>query len=349
MRPSQAWLRRPAGLVAPAVLTLLVCAGTALPAHAGDDAKDGLFALTPSSAGPQRPYFDLIAPPGRTARDTVIVSNETSTTQRLRISVSNGVTAANSGSAYRSVPGRCTGVSCWVTGLPATVTLAPGERRALSFRVSVPAGTPPAQYLSGITAQSAAPPATVAAGSNGRASAKAVIVRQVTVGVAVTAGTLTQMRTALTLWRVSAGWTGSRPRLFIPVYNSGQTFARARGTVSCGPHGGHGRHRTYDVVVNTVLPGGGAVLPVNAPGLRAGTLACAVRLRDAAGRPVTWTGDVELRSPSREETARTGEGDFMSLPLGTVPTWAIVLMILGTLTLAALVVLIVLRRRQPRI
>ena len=127
--------------------------------------------------------------------------------------------------------GRCTGAGCWVSGLPATVTLAPGARRVLAFTVAVPRRTPPGQYLVGITAESATRPRAVRVGSNGAASASIIILDKATVGVAVTVGRLSRLRTALVIPEVSAWWIGSTPRLYIPVRNTGQAFARATGQV----------------------------------------------------------------------------------------------------------------------
>ncbi len=341
--------RRPhaADLAALAVLVTAAGAATAVPARADGGLGTGPFGLKPSttSAGRKRPYFDLTVAPGTATRDTVIISNPGRRTERLRLTVSRGVTAANSGSAYESVPGPCSGAGCWVTGLPATVTLAPHERRALTFRVRVPAGVQDGQYLTGITAEAAVRPGAVRLGSNGAASAKAIIVRQVTVGVAVTVGALARMKTTLVIPTVSAGWIGTEPRLYIPVRNVGQTFAEARGTASCRARD---RNHTYHVVMHTVLPGTDAVLPINAPGLSSGSLPCTVRLRDGAGPPVVWSGLVQLRSPPRQKIIHTGNGAYTALPEQSVPFWAILLMALGTLILAALLALIVLNRRQRR-
>jgi len=89
-------------------------------------------------------------------------------------------------SGYQPARRRCAGPGCWVSGLPSAVTVAPGASKALRFRVRVPRGTRPAQYLSGITAQLSAHRRAVRVG--GRHSARAVIIDQVTVGVAVTIG-----------------------------------------------------------------------------------------------------------------------------------------------------------------
>jgi WxL Interacting Protein, peptidoglycan binding domain len=328
-----------------AVLAFLAGAGTAASAHAGGAQGTNRFGLTPSSEGRPRPYFNLIVSPGHLVHDTAIIANQESRTQRLKISISRGVTATNSGSAYQNTTGTCTGASCWVTGLPPTVTLPPRARKVLTFDVAVPANTTPAQYLTGITAEPADRPSPVKVGSNGQASAKAIIVGQITVGVAVTVGSLSHMKTALTVSPVSAGWIGRTPRLSIPVNNPGQTFARAKGTITCSRGG---THHTYGVIMQTVLPGGSAALPINAPGLDSGSAQCTVHLHDGTGHAIVWSGIVNLPSRTQTKIIHTGDGAYTALPDNTVPPWAIALMAIGTLILAALLALLTLRHRQRR-
>jgi hypothetical protein len=342
VRPTRAGTR---SLAALALLAALAAPGTAVAAGAGSDVGTGQFGLTPlpSAAGQQRSYFSLTVAAGRVARDTAVISNQSRATERLLVTISRGVTAVNSGSGYQGLDRRCTGPSCWVTGLPARVTLGPGASQTLPFRVAVPAGTRSAQYLAGITAQSAARPRPVRIGSGQHASAKAVIIDQVTVGVAVTVGRLSQLRTAVVIRPVTGAWIGSLPRLSIPVRNPGQTFARATGTLSCRTGA---RRRTYPVIMNTVLPGTGAVLSVNALGLKTGSTPCTVRLRDNAGHLDTWSGIVRLPPRVLTRTYHPAKGVYVSLPESTIPPWAIALMIMGALIIGCLLVPMV-RRRMP--
>ena len=336
--------RWPAG-ASLAILALVAAMAVPGPAHAAGGPAAELFGLTPSPApgGQPRQYFSLTVAPGRSHQDTAIISNDGTSTERLKVTVSRGATAGNSGSAYEGVAGRCTGTSCWLAGLPRTVTLGPGVREILPFRVAVPPGTRPAQYLAGITAESAIVPRSVIIRSNGRTAARAVIISKVTVGVAVTVGRLSRMRTLVRISPVSAGWIGSTPRLSIPVRNVGQTFARATGNISCLAGG---RRRSYQVIMETVLPGDGAVLPVNAPGLSSGHLPCRVRLRDGTGSTVAWSGIVNLRNRKVTRTYHLSKGVYVSLPQATVPPWTVALIVIGALILASLLGLLLVRRRQ---
>ena len=94
--------------------------------------------------------------PGQAATATIVVTNLADKTQTLALGRALGITAGNGGTAYTPAAGRCSGPSCWVTGLPSRVTLPAGDRELLAFTVRVPPNTPPGQYLSGIAAESAA-------------------------------------------------------------------------------------------------------------------------------------------------------------------------------------------------
>jgi hypothetical protein len=330
-----------------AVLALLAAVAVPAGAQAASISPpvSGPFGLipTPTAAGQPRSYFQLTIAPGGSAVDTAIISNEGTRTQRLKVTVSKGVTAANSGSAYEGLIGPCQGTSCWVKRLPHTVTLAPGARKMFAFRVTVPRWTRPGQYLAGITAESAVRPRSVVVGSNGHAQARAIIIDEVTVGVAVTVGDRSRLRTALAISPVSAGWIGYTPRLYIPVHNPGQTFVRATGRISCLSAG---RRHSYKVFMSTVLPRGGAVLPVNAPGLVSGPTPCAIRLNDGTGVPVTWSGVVNVPPRVITKTYHPAKGVYVSLPEQTVPPWAIALMVIGGLTLTSLLAVLIQSRRR---
>jgi hypothetical protein len=328
---------------------LALLAAAAIPASAQaasvSSPVSGPFGLipTPTAAGEPRPYFQMTITPGGSAVDTAIISNEGTKPERLKVTVSKGVTAENSGSAFEGITGLCGGTSCWIKRLPHTVTLAPGARKIFAFRVIVPRWTRPGQYLAGITAESAIRPRSVIVGSNGHSQARAIIIDEVTVGVAVTVGDRSRLRTALAISPLSAGWIGSTPRLYIPVRNPGQTFVRATGRISCTSAG---RRHSYRVFMSTVLPRGGAVLPVNAPGLVSGPTPCAIRLNDGTGVPVTWSGVVNVPPRVITRTYHPAKGVYVSLPEQTVPPWAIALIVIGGLTLTSLVAVLIQSRRR---
>jgi hypothetical protein len=274
----------------------------------------------------------------------VIITNGGKRPERLRISRATGVTAANGGSAYTAVFRRCAGVGCWLHRLSRTVTLPAGIAEAIGFSVTVPAGTPPGQYLAGIAAELAAVPRALVVGSHGRATAKAIIVDQIIVGVAITVGPLSSLTSRLRIAGAAGQFVFRTPRLNIDLRNMGQMFAPAAGTASCDSAG---RHYLFRVFAGTVLPHERATIAVNAPGVGPGTaLRCVLRLRYGRGQVARWSGMIMMPNVPGARIVHTGSGAYSVLPIGGVPLWAIALMVRGALVLAVLVALLVNRRRQ---
>ena len=336
------------GLGAAVVVAALAILTPALPAVAVGAGGNGQFGLTPvpDSTGRVAPYFTLTVAAGESAAATALISNLGQVTEELKISRATGVTASNGGSAFSRSFQACSGTGCWVSGLPGKVTLPAGAAEKLTFMVRVPAGTPPGQYLAGITAEAAVTPPSVQVGSNGKATARAIIIEQVTVGVAVTVGLLSRMTTRLQIPGVSGQAIGPTARLNIEVANTGQTFAHGTGTASCTAAG---RPRSFAVYASTVLPHDQAVIAVNAPGLPEGaTMSCAVWLGYGKGLTVRWAGLVSVPAPPRTRIVHTGPGAYSVVPNGGIPAWAVALLVVGVLVLAAMVA-VLLRLRRGRV
>lgn len=337
---------RPAAALA---LAALAIATSALPAAAVGAGGNGSFSLTPApdSDGKAVPYFTMTVAAGHSASAIVIVSNLGHETEKLKLSPSTGLTAANGGSAFSPTFRSCAGVGCWVTGLPVTVTLPAGTGERLRFTVHVPPGTTPGQYLAGLSAEPASRPQPVRVGSNGKSQAQGVIVEQVTVGVAVTVGSLPQLITRLQIPGVSGTAVGKTARLNILLRNTGQTFAHGTGTASCTVAG---KRRSFAVFASTVLPGDHAVIAVNAPGVPEGPrVPCTVRIDYGSRLTASWSGSVTVPVPPRTRIIHTGPGAYAVIPSGGVPPWAIALISVGVLALAAAAALLLqLRRRATR-
>jgi hypothetical protein len=333
------------------VLSALTLALGLLPiASAGAIGSGGQagFGVSPSQLpnGQARSYFTESVGPGHSGTDTAMIANRGSKSVILAISASTGTTAANSGSSYYDSFKPCLSAGCWVSGLPTTLTLSPGETSAVPFTVTVPAGTPTGQYLAGITAKPAVAPAPVIVGSNGRSTAQAVIVDEVTVGVAVNVGDPSQFVSSLRIDTVTSGAVATLPRLFVHMHNGGQTFLKSHGAATCTDTG---HHVTFPVTSDTVLPSGAAVLVVNAPGLGFGSVAqCRVVLAYGTGLTATWTGAVTMPAAiTPPKTVHVGPGDYAQVPTQKTSVWIIVLIAVGALVLLVLLgILVVLRRRR---
>jgi hypothetical protein len=328
-------------------------AATAAPAASAVRAQSGVaapgasqFTLAPAPAanGALRPYFILSIAPGRSAEDVIMFGNRGSTAQDYRVGVTAGRTAANSGSAYGGLSGHCVGPACWVSGLPRTVTLAPNTQEEIRFQVAVPASARPGQYLAGITATPEQAPEPVTLGTHGHASTTVIVVSRVIIGVALTVGRLSALRTEINITGVTAAWIDSIVRLGVDIRNRGQRFTKGAGGLSCALGG---VSRRYPVIMDTVLPGDAAALQVNGDGMRAGNWVCTVRIKDSGGRIDTWSGVVTVPASVPAATRPIANGDYVAPPGDTMPSWAIVLMVLGGLILFSLWALI-LRRSHDR-
>jgi hypothetical protein len=343
-------MNQPIRRLAAAVVVAAVAVVTqTLPAAAAPAGGNGQFGLTPvpDSAGRVAPYFMLTMAAGESVTDTALLSNERQAAETLKLSRATGVTAANGGSAFNREFQACSGTGCWVGGLASEVTLPAASVEEFPFTVRVPAGTPPGQYLAGLSMEAATPPPSVRVGSNGKATARAIIIERVTVGVAVTVGELSRMTTRLRIPDVTGEAIGPTARLNMELANTGQTFAHGTGKASCTAAG---KSHSFAVYAATVLPHDQAVIAINAPGLPEGaTMPCAVWLAYGNGLIARWAGLVTVPAPPSARVVHTGSGAYSVLPDNGIPAWAIALIVIGGLALAALALLLLRLRRPGRV
>jgi hypothetical protein len=327
-----------------------IAAGPARPAAAATSATaatpvTGQFGLAPAPGanGQPRGYFQLSVRPGGSARDLVVIGNPSAQTQKIRLGTADGLTATNSGSAYGPLESNCAGTSCWVIGVPGTVTLAPHSRAEVRFEVDVPKGTKPAQYLTGIAATLAQAPKPTPVASSTHGTAQVVVVPRVVIGVAVTVGQLNKLQVKTAVTGVTAGWVDGVVRLSVQVKNTGQRFTKGTGTMSCS---NGGDNRSFSVAMDTVLPGQGAGLQVNGTGMHQGTWQCLVRMKEGDGGTASWTGAVTVSSTQPAKTKRVGPSAYEAPGGGGIPAWAIALMVLGGLILFSLWAVLLRRQRN---
>ena len=335
-------------IVAVTAAVLAVTAGAAVPALASEMPGPGPFMVAPAltASGQARPYFQLSAASGGSARDVVAFSNIGSSTERLRVGVANGLTATNSGSAFGALGRDCAGIACWVIGLPPTITLAPHTQEEVEFQVNVPHGTPPAQYLAGITATPETATQPTPQGSSAHGSTTVTIVPRVVISVAVTVGSLSALRVDTNVTGITAGWVDGIPRLTVRVHNAGQRFTKGTGKLSCTAGGST---RQYPLDMDTVLPGQSAGLAINGRGMSQGTWQCSARLKETGGSTARWTGKLGVpdSQPAKTQRVSSGAGSAAYVaPSGGIPGWAIGLMVLGGLLLVTLWVLFLRRGRN---
>jgi hypothetical protein len=338
-----------AALLAVAGLTVTVSpAEAAVAPTSSAPPAPGTFSVAPAltADGQARPYFQLSAAAGRSVLDVVAFGNTGQQTEVLRVGVTDGVTATNSGSAFGPLTSNCAGIACWVTGLPGTVTLAPHTQEEIEFEVKVPDGTRPAQYLAGITATPASVAVPAPVKNSGHGATQVTIVPRVVIGVAVTVGDLASLRTRTAVTGVTSGWVDGMVRLTVHVRNTGQRFAKGSGNLVCGT--GSVEH-TFGLSMDTVLPGQGAGLPVNGTGLGQGSWRCTAQVKDSGGGTDTWAGAVTVASTRPAATKRVGRDDYVAPDSPGIPVWAVVLMVLGGLILVSIWAVFLHRERDKRL
>lgn len=325
-------------LTAACAIAWTVFAGAATGARAGSFA--GGFAAAPVGAGASG-YFSLKLPPGKGVIRTVRISNLSATPQTLDLYAVQGVTSPSSGDVYTGRPGRCTAAACWITGLPARLTLAAGQARDVAFTVHLSAAATPGQYLAGVAVQ----PSDTTASSLGP-GARSVIVHEVVVGVAVTTGSYRSSQ--LSVSAVTGAQIGGASGIAVTETNRGRQFEHPSGTVTLV---GHGVRRSFALRSGTVLPGGRATLSVVTRHVAPRSYRAQVTLTyDGGARTAHWRGRVAIPAPrpvpitAVNQSVRTPA--VVQRPAGSSPILLVGIGLAGALVVAA--ALLLLRRRRGR-
>ncbi|MHB1988015.1 MAG: WxL protein peptidoglycan domain-containing protein [Acidimicrobiales bacterium] len=290
-------------------------------------------------------YFQLSLAAGASTTQHIVVSDASRNPETIKLSASEGTTAPNSGVAYKDAFRPCSGTACWVKGIPPTVSLGPGQTKRIAFEVTVPPRTVDSQYLAGITAQPSNAPPPIIVGKRGAATARAIVIDQITVGVAVTVGPLALLRSALSIPGVKATSVGATPRLLVDVRNIGQRFTSAKGSAVCTTAG---RSRSFAIYVGTILPSQAANVPVNVVGLAASSLQhCAVSVPVGTTR-ASWHGTLRISSLKVPREYHIGPGVYATLPPQKFPRWAVYAIAGGGALFIVLVFMLVLMIRRSR-
>jgi hypothetical protein len=295
-----------------------------------------------SAAVAHSSYFRLRVGPGRAARQALIVANPQPYACKVTLRPAYGQTATNSGDTYPpAAPGHhCVETSCWLSGLPRTLTVPARTRRTVSFVISVPARAHPGEYLAGVVAQ----PRVHSRAPRRRRGFGAAVIARVAIGVAVTVpGAL---RPHLTIPPVTLDRSGATPLLRIVVRDPGNTWEHPAGGAVI--HVGKQR-RMLGVRASTVLPRDSATLTLPVAHIPRGSWSTLVELwYDHHRKKAVWRGDLGYPTPPKT-SARPGAQPTAVVVTGGVPLWAKVLIAaLSGVVLALLVAAFLLWRRRRR-
>jgi hypothetical protein len=303
-----------------------------LTVHVGPDVGPGKTAS----------YFQLRVAAGDSGAAALLVANPQGYTCRVDLDASYGKTATNSGDTYPVVPaGTCARTSCWLKDLPGEVTLPAHARVSVPFKIAVPVGVSPGEYLAGVLVRPALQPATA---SPGHAEVGAVIRTSVGIGVAVVVPG--PLKPLITIPSVTLEVNGGAPLLEIVEHDGGNTWEHpAGGAVISATGVPPGR---FGVSSSTVLPGGSATLTLPVAGAPRGARPTTVTLWYAHNtKKAIWAG---VLSYPRSMAAPAGHGATRVVITTTrVPTWVVyVAVLLGAAVLVLVAALAVILRGRRR-
>lgn len=143
----------PAVLVRSASLALLACLALCAPALAGHEPSR--LGLTPMGQSEQ--FFDLTLEPGESRQLKVEIANFGHDELLTRTYAADGYTIINGGFAAELFGEAASGTTLWLDYEQQELMLASGEGLVMDFSVSVPAGTPPGEYITALVAENAEP------------------------------------------------------------------------------------------------------------------------------------------------------------------------------------------------
>ena len=285
-------------------------------------------------------YLSVTVKPGATAQAGLIVANPEPYSCGVTLLGAYGKTAINSGDTYPVASGACATTSCWLSGLPAKVTVGPRRRVVVPFSLMVPERTPSGDYLAGVVAGPSAPP-TVRTVASGRAEVGAAVVAHVAIGVAIRIPG--PLKPELTIPWVRFDRNAPIDVLNITERDGGNTWEHPRGRVLVTTEGT--RH-SYPIQSRTVLPRDAATLPVVITAVPHGTWPTEVDLRyDHNRKLAVWRGMIGYPKPSTATVPGSPVGPVRS----GLPQWEIlVIAFLGGLSgvLAGMLPIALSKRRR---
>ncbi|HTW08947.1 MAG TPA: hypothetical protein VME46_15640, partial [Acidimicrobiales bacterium] len=290
-------------------------------------------------------YFQLTIAPGRYASEALVLANPNNYACQVGLSASYGQTAVNSGDTYPALaPGVCKRTSCWLSGLPGVVTIPARARTLVGFKVRVPAGARPGQYLAGVLAR----PHVRAAEAPHIAGTRVGALVNTSVGIGVAVVVPGPLSPLISIPSVMFDTANGIPLLHITERNAGNTWEHPAGgaMITAGP----AHVLRFGVSSSTVLPGGSATLTLPVLGTPYGRHVTTVILWYAHDtKKALWTGVINY--PESRAAVPSPHGTQVVVTTVEAPRWVIALAItLGAVVVVLVLVLLLLvfRRRRDR-
>ena len=114
-------------------------------------AGNGLWSVAPSTSGQSnRAYFNYLVAPGSVVRDSVFVTNDTTSSQSFLLYTSDAVNTPTGGFSLQSPQAEKKTVGKWTNLKDTEFTLAPHSVSDVPFDITVPTGAVPGDYAGGV-------------------------------------------------------------------------------------------------------------------------------------------------------------------------------------------------------
>ncbi|MES5821214.1 DUF916 domain-containing protein [Streptomyces sp. RG80] len=144
-------MRKPYVLLLSLLSLLLIGPVLATPAHAADNGRWSVYPVSRSVA--ERPYFYLLADPGQTIEDKVVVANRTAQPMTFRLYSADAYnTARDGGFAVRTMKEKMRGVGVWAKPAKSRITVPAHGKVTVPVTLKVPEGAEPGDHPGAIVA-----------------------------------------------------------------------------------------------------------------------------------------------------------------------------------------------------
>lgn len=248
-RPSRARFASASRITSFAIAALLVCPLLIIDnSGAAVAADDGMVGVRPFD---EPNFFHLSVKPGESTIKSVVVSNHTDTASTLSVYAVDGSMSSQGTFMLAAESDPRLGVGDWTALRTTQISVAAHSEVRVPFRVSVPLGTPPGDYVGGVIVQSAPVQGNVSQSGSGTAVRMDVVHRS---GVRIYLNVAGTARTKLTAGVIDWHQDGNVITVSLPLHNSGNVTMHPKGALAISSMIGVNTTTAF-VVPESILPG----------------------------------------------------------------------------------------------